>query len=139
MENQTLISHTTGDQSTEPIGSAEFNDPGIIQALKMLRLPHFLRKLYAFYIRYIKRDEVYAGLIDGFTKKSTMETWKLIGQRELFKSQWFEFWAEEELDFILTTPNALPAVPHGGMKKGWRACGYSFLFNIVSRPHNLIF
>lgn len=122
----------TGRMSTQPIGTFESNDPGVTQALRVLSLPNFLRKTYAFYVRHVKRDNVYAGVIDGFTVKSTEETWSLIAQREAYKTQWFEFWDAQDLDFVLTVPNSLPAVPHGGMKKGWRACGYSFLFNIVS-------
>lgn len=123
--------------STDPIRPFEFNDPGVVQALRMMNLPNILRKIYAFYVRYIKRDQVYAGLIDGFSAKSAKETWTLIAQREAYKTQWFDFWDEQKLDFLLTVPNSLPAVPHGGMKKGWRACGYSFLFNLVSHPRIL--
>jgi hypothetical protein len=104
----------------------------MVQALKMFNLPNFIRKIYAFYVRYIKRDKVYAGLIDGFAAKSAEETWSLIAQREAYKLQWFEYWDSQDLDFVLTAPSSLPAMPHGGSKKGWRACGYSFLFNIVS-------
>ncbi|KAF5349275.1 hypothetical protein D9756_009431 [Leucocoprinus leucothites] len=120
-----------GRMSTDPITTFESNDPGVTQALRMLRLPNFFRKIYAFYVRYIKRDKVYAGLIDDFTTKTAEETWWLVAQREAYKNQWFEFWNAQDLDFVLTVPNSLPAVPHGGMKKGWRACGYSFLFNIL--------
>jgi hypothetical protein len=104
-----------------------------------MNLPNIIRKIYAFYVRYIRRDEVYAGLIDGFTAKSTKETWALIAQREAYKGKWFEFWDEQKLDFVLTAPNALPAVPHGGMKNGWKVCGYSFLFNIVSCVYSTVF
>jgi len=121
-----------GRMSTQPIVTFESNDAGVSQALRVLSLPNFLRKIYAFYVRHIQRDQICAGLIDGFTAKSTEETWRLIAQREAYKRQWFEFWDAQDLDFVLTVPNSLPAVPHGGMKKGWRACGYSFLFNIVS-------
>lgn len=40
----------------------------------------------------------------------------------------------EELDFMLTPVNATPAVPHCGMKEAVSACGYTFLFNLVSLP-----
>ncbi|EKM76941.1 hypothetical protein AGABI1DRAFT_115573 [Agaricus bisporus var. burnettii JB137-S8] len=120
-----------GQIPTDPLRSGESNDPGIIQALRTANLPNIIRKIYALYVRYIRRDEVYAGLIDGFSAKSTKETWGLIAQREAYKGKWFEFWNEEELDYVLTAPNALPAVPHGGMKKGWKVCGYSFLFNLL--------
>lgn len=57
-----------------------------------------------------------------------------MAQREEYRRKWFEKWKEEGVDFVLTAPNALPAVPHGGMKKGWKACGYTMLFNLVRLP-----
>lgn len=120
--------------ATAPMRSSfiESNDPGMIQALGIFRLPRLLRWLYTLYVRYMKRDEVYAGLLDGFHEKSVVEFWPYIAKREDYKGRWFEFWKEQEkLDFLLTVPNALPAVPHGGMKEGWRACGYTFLFNLL--------
>ena len=44
----------------------------------------------------------------------------------------FEFMRSNAIDFVLTVPNSLPAPPVGGMKAGWKACGYTFLWNIVS-------
>jgi hypothetical protein len=35
-------------------------------------------------------------------------------------------------------PNSLPVVPHGGMRCGWKACVYTFLFKLVcSAPQQL--
>lgn len=98
----------------------------------MFRLPTILRKIYTLYIRYIKRDEIYAGLLDGWHDKRVTEFWPLVAQREGYKNRWFDYWRQEELDFVLTVPNALPAIPHGAMKDIFPACGYSFLFNVVS-------
>ena len=108
----------------------------MVQAMRMFGLPSFLRKLYTFYIRYIKRDEVYAGLLDGWHAKPVVDFWPLVAKREEYKAQWWAFWQERKLDFVLTVPNALPAVPHGGMKNGFSACGYTFLFNLVIFPYN---
>ena len=127
-----LILADGGQIATAPIRAFEYNDAGIAQALRMFRLPTILRKLYTLYIRYIKRDEIYAGLLDGWHEKRVTEFWPLVAQREEYKNQWFEYWQKEDLDFILTVPNALPAIPHGAMKNTFAACGYSFLFNVVS-------
>lgn len=105
----------------------------MVQALRMFRLPSILRKLYTLYVRYIRRDEIYAGLLDGWHEKRVTEFWPLVAQREGYKNQWFEYWQQENLDFVLTVPNALPAIPHGAMKNSFAACGYTFLFNVVSR------
>jgi hypothetical protein len=109
----------------------ERNDPGMQQVMRMLALPNWIRRIYVWFTRYIKGDEIYAGLIETCYEKRVSEYWPLIAQREDYKRRWFEMWNKEDLDFVLTVPNALPAVPHGGMKDGFKACGYTFLFNLV--------
>ncbi|CCL99399.1 uncharacterized protein FIBRA_01417 [Fibroporia radiculosa] len=120
-----------GKVCTRPMRSGEWNDPGVEQALGMLRAPRFFKRLYAWYLRHIRGDEVYAGLVENWYEKSVPEYMALVSQREAYREQWFKFMSEQALDFVLTVPNALPAVPHGGMKQGWKACGYTFLFNIL--------
>ena len=122
----------SGQIATSPIRSFEPNDIGMQQAMRMFALPRWMNRIYVWYLRYIKRDEIYAGLIEGWHEKRITEYWQLVAQREDYRLRWFEMWEQEELDFVLTVPNALPAVPHGGMKEGFKACGYSFLFNLVS-------
>ena len=97
----------------------------------MFRVPSVFKKLYAWYWRYIRRDAVYAGLIEGWSEKTVPEYLALIARREGYRERWFEFWNNEKMDFVLTVPNSLPAVPHGGMKDGWKACGYTFMWNVV--------
>lgn len=97
----------------------------------MFALPHWLRRLYAWYIRHIKCDALYASFIDTWSRKTVAEYWSLVAKREIYRKRWFDMWQREELDFVLTVPNALPALPHGGVKDGIFACGYTFLFNIV--------
>ncbi|KAH9831152.1 amidase signature enzyme [Rhodofomes roseus] len=115
----------------EPIRTGEFNDPGVREALGMFRAPRIIKKLYAWYLRYIKRDPLYAGLVEAWSEKTVPEYLALVSQREAYRERWFEFMNEQGLDFILTVPNSLPAVPHGGMKEGWKACGYTFLWNLL--------
>jgi hypothetical protein len=96
-----------------------------------LRLPRILMKLYAWFHRYILRDPVYASLVDGWHVKDGQEFYRLVGQREGYRIEWFEYWKKENLDLVLTVPNALPAMRHGDSGRLWKACGYTFLFNIV--------
>jgi len=115
----------------KPMRVFESNDPGVQQALAMFRTPRFIKRIYAWYLRYIRGDEIYAGLIENWFEKSVPEYLALVSQREAYREQWFEFMRDQALDFVLTVPNSLPAVPHGGMKEGFKACGYTFLFNIL--------
>lgn len=117
--------------SAKPARTFEFVDIGVAESIRMLRLPNILRKLYVFYLRYIRRDEIYAGFVDGWYTRSSIDICSLTAQREAFKASWFKFWNEQELDFMLSAPNSLPAIPHGGMKQAWKACGYSVLFNLL--------
>jgi len=115
----------------KPMRVFESNDPGVQQALAMFRTPRFIKRIYAWYLRYIRGDEIYAGLIENWFEKSVPEYLALVSKREAYREQWFEFMRDQALDFVLTVPNSLPAVPHGGMKEGFKACGYTFLFNIL--------
>ncbi|KZT20930.1 amidase signature enzyme [Neolentinus lepideus HHB14362 ss-1] len=109
----------------------ENNDPGMMQAMRLYHLPRWVQCLYAWYIRYIRRDEIYAGLIDGWHTKSAQEIFALVAKREEYRAKWFDFWDETGLDFIVTCPNAMPAVPHKGMKDAFTNCLYTFLFNLL--------
>lgn len=105
--------------------------------MRWFRLPRVLQRMYVWYVRYIRRDETYAGLLEGWHERTVEEYFGLIAQREGYRERWFDAWNAAGLDFLLTVPNALPAVPHDGMKHGFKACGYSFLFNLVSAAHVL--
>ena len=88
-------------------------------------------KVYAWFHRYIMRDPLYAELLDGWHVNDGQEFYALIGEREEYRMRWHEFWQAQQLDFVLTVPNALPAMRHNDSDHGFKACGYSFLFNIV--------
>lgn len=104
------------------------------QYMLWARLPRIVKHLYIWYVRYINRDPLYADLLRGHLRpKTAEENWGLVAQREAYRGAWFEKWKEAGLDFLLTVPNAIPAVPEGGMKYTWKAVGYSVLFNLVSR------
>jgi len=116
-------------------GVSESNDPGVAAGMLTLRLPCILIKLYAWFHCYILRDPVYASLVDGWHVKDRQEFYHLVGQRECYRTKWFEYWKEQNLDLVLTMPNVLPAMRHGDSGHLWKACGYTFLFNIVGVTH----
>jgi len=135
-----LLMADGGRTVSKPFRSFEGNDAGMIPALRALRLPRFIMKIYVCYLRYFRRDSIYAGLVESFREKTVAEYYALIAQREDYRARWFKVWrgtqvegslGDDGVDFILTVPNALPAVPHRGMRHGWKACGYTFIFNLV--------
>ena len=70
--------------------------------------------------------------MENWHEKTVEEYLALVARHdhEEYRALWFEIWMER-LNFVLTVPNVLPAVPHGGMKKGYKTCSYIFLFNLV--------
>jgi Asp-tRNA(Asn)/Glu-tRNA(Gln) amidotransferase A subunit family amidase len=112
--------------------SGEWNDPGASQFVRLMDLPWPIKKLYYLWVKYIRRDDIWAGIICDWRAKSAFENWKLVSKREAYRERWFDWWNEQGLDFIITPPNATPAVPHDGMRDAASSCGYTFLFNLVS-------
>ena len=119
--------------------SFESNDAGAKQMARIAHLPAFFRWLYTIYVRYIRRDEIWAGLIENFHGLSAAEQWTVVAQREAYRATWHDWWRESTatdekpngMDFLLTVPNATPAVPHDGMSAAVSSCGYTFLFNLL--------
>lgn len=123
-----------GKLSTKPIRWGEANDPGVRQARIAFVLPRFVKHIYAWYLRHVRGDDAYAGLVETASEKNIEQYLALVAKREGYRDQWFTKLKDEAIDFVLTVPNALPATPHGGMKGGFKGCGYTFLWNIVSPP-----
>ncbi|KAH8655177.1 amidase [Xylariales sp. PMI_506] len=109
----------------------EWEDPGARQLSWLMNLPRPFKYLYYLWVRYVRRDAIWAGLIRDWHQKSAYENWQLVSRREAYRSKWFDWWNGAELDFLLTPPNATPAVPHDGMKEAVSSCGYTFLFNVL--------
>lgn len=109
----------------------ESNDPGVFQISLYFSLPRWLKWIYCGWVRYIRRDLKWAGLLEGWSGKSAYEQWKLVVAREMHKAEWFEYLKREHIDLVLCVPNAVPACKAGGMKGGFAACGYTFMWNLV--------
>jgi Asp-tRNA(Asn)/Glu-tRNA(Gln) amidotransferase A subunit family amidase len=113
--------------------TGEWNDRGAAQLRFYMRLPRPIKYVHYLWVKYIRRDDVWAGLLRDWHHKSGYEYWQLAGKREAYKAKWFSWWDQEaKMDFLITPPNATPAVPHGGMHDAVSSCGYTFLFNLVS-------
>lgn len=111
----------------------EPSDPGADQLTRIANLPRPLRYMYYLWVRYIRRDAKWATLIRGFGPKSAADQWKLVAQREAFRSTWHSWWDAEpqQYDFILCPANATPALPHRAMRDAVSSCGYTFLWNLL--------
>lgn len=110
----------------------EWNDCGVSRMRFYMQIPRPFKYLYYLWLKYVRGDSVWAGLLGDFNKQSAAGLWKLQAEREVFKARWYEWWQGAELDIIIAPPNATPALPHNGMHDAVSSCGYTFLFNLVS-------
>ena len=111
--------------------AGEWLDEGAQQMACFMDLPRPFKYVYYLWVKYVRRDLVWAGIVRNWSEKSLFENWNLVAQREAYKLKWFEWWNKQQIDCIIAPPNATPAVPHGGMKHAVSSCGYTFLFNLV--------
>ena len=113
--------------------TGEWSDAGAAQLSFYMKIPKPIKYLYYLWVKYVRQDPAWAGLLETFHEKSAFEQWKWVAKREAYKVRWHAWWQDEaNIDFLLTPPNATPAVPHDGMKNAVSNCGYTFLFNLVS-------
>lgn len=126
---QTFMSH---------FRTGEWNDPGAAQLVYYMQLPRPIKYLYYLWVKYVKGDSIWAGLLRYWHPKSAHEYWQLAGKREAFKAKFFVWWSEvAKMDIMICPPNATPAVPHDGMHDAVSSCGYTFLFNLVSTSFSI--
>lgn len=123
--------------------TGETDDAGARAFGGYMRMPRIFKWFYWAWTKYVRRDDLWAGLLEHWNGKSSYEQWKWVAKRELYRARWHDWWNqyvtpdEDEtqdgngLDALLTPVNALPAVPHGGMKSAAAACGYTFMFNLL--------
>lgn len=113
--------------------TGEWNDSGAKQMSFLMKLPRPFKYLYYAWVKYVRRDDIWAGLVKDWSEKSAFEQWKLVAKREAFKAKFHAWWEDpsNSFDVLITPPNATPAVPHDGMKEAVSSCGYTFLFNLL--------
>ena len=118
---------------TRYLCKGEYVDPAIRQVLTTLKLPRFAKRLLAYYARHYQNDELSASILEGTHASSASEIWEAVIKRDAYRAEWARRWEEEELDFVLTVPTAMPALREGAMSKATvMMASYCFLFNIVS-------
>ena len=119
--------------------TGEATDPGAAQLTFYMSLPRWATYAYYLWVKYVRRDHLWASVIKDFHPLSAYENWSCVARREKFRATWFDWWnsfqdSESEgngLDFILCPANATPALPHGAMHDAVSSCGYTFLWNLL--------
>ena len=109
----------------------ETNDWGVARFIASARLPRWMKRVYAWYLENIRGDHVWATLVRDWNEKTITERWDLVAEREGYKAEFFEAWKNSGIDFMLTVPNATPAIPHHGLYESVSSCGYTFMFNLL--------
>lgn len=109
----------------------EHNDAGVDVFMKGMRLPRFVKKIWAWVLDNVWGDHVWATMVRDWNEKTIVERWDLVAEREGYKAAFFNKWAESGIDFMLTVPNATPAFPHRGLLESYASCGYTFMFNLL--------
>jgi fatty acid amide hydrolase len=111
----------------------EATDPAAAQLRFYAMLPKPIRYLHYLWVRYVRRDALWASLLRYFGPLSAFQQWQWVAKREAFRATWFDWWnqPEQQFDFILCPVNATPALPHGAMHDAVSSCGYTFLWNLL--------
>lgn len=126
-----LLNHDGVRTATKHQRWGEWMDRGVAQMVFYMRIPRPIKYLYYLWVKYVRRDPMWAGLLEAWHAKSAYEVWGLTARREAYKKEWYAWWDNADIDFILAPPNASPAVPHDGMNDAVSSCGYTFLFNLL--------
>ncbi|RFN52262.1 hypothetical protein FIE12Z_3473 [Fusarium flagelliforme] len=111
--------------------TGESNDRGAAQMTFYFNLPRPIKYLHYLWVKYVRRDDIWAGLLRNWHPQSGHEIWQLNAKRELYKRRWYDWWSNAGIDCIIAPPNATPAVPHKGMHDACSSCGYTFMFNLL--------
>ncbi|KAK9363947.1 amidase signature domain-containing protein [Lipomyces starkeyi] len=133
-----LILADAGRVATSQIAWCEPFDKGVTKFLRIARLPRFIKKIWAWLYLRVKGDAVIASLLNNWNEKTMPEHMDLVWQREGYRAQYFRAWKESGIDFLVTVPNATPALPHNGMFESFASIGYAVMFNLVDYSSGVI-
>ncbi|KAF8841096.1 amidase signature enzyme [Paxillus ammoniavirescens] len=115
-----------------PLRKDEKLDPVLTGVRSLLRMPLFIKQCLAMWTRGLTGDEVWASMLEKFHTKTSEEERALVIAREEYRARWHEAWEAEGLDFVLTVPHPLPAIPTGTAEKVTLiSCGYMMIFSIL--------
>lgn len=133
---------SAGEQTRALLSRTESTSPPTQHLLTLLRLPKLVKSLLSRILRsrvlsFLFRfgsppDPLSADLYSILHEKTVLEERKLVEQRDNYRAEWHKKWIEEGIDFVLTVPHALPALPNGGSERATlMSAGYTFIFSLV--------
>jgi len=123
-----LLFSDGGHQIKSALSPNETITPAAKSILDILQIPKIIRKILAFFIR--SRDPMASQLYGIMHLKTAIQDCETIIARDLYRAEWHKKWTEEGLDFVLTAPNAFPALENGTSEQTTlMSAGYTLLFN----------
>ena len=137
----TLLCGDGGQTYKSFFRTGEWMDSGAAQLHFFgFRLPKIFRKMHYLWVRYVRRDTIWASLIRNFGALTGYQNWQWVAKREAFRAVWFDWLSkpEQQFDLLLCPVNATPALPHNGMHDAVSSCGYTFLFNLLDYTAGVI-
>ncbi|KAK9447003.1 amidase signature domain-containing protein [Limtongia smithiae] len=133
-----LICADAGRMATSWLYPGEKIDKGVAKFLFVERLPRFVKTIWSLWVKYVQKDEVLYTMLNNWNEKTQLEYMDLIMEREGYRGAFFTAWKESGIDFLVTVPNATPALPHDGMFEAFGSVGYASMFNLVDHSSGLI-
>ncbi|KAG9311569.1 amidase signature domain-containing protein [Chiua virens] len=101
----------------KPLRKDERLDPVMSGSKSLLRMPLFIKQFLAMVTRTLTGDEVYASLIESLHTKTTAQERDLVVARDEYRGRWNDVWEAQDVDFVLSVPNPMPAIPTGTAEK----------------------
>ncbi|KAG1729522.1 amidase signature domain-containing protein [Suillus paluster] len=107
-------------------------DPVMLGIKSLLGMPLWIKKILAMITRRLTGDEIQASMLETVHAKSPAEERELVVSRDEYRAKWHHAWEVEGLDFVLTVPHSLPAIPAGSAEKVTLvSAAYMMIFNIL--------
>ncbi|KAF9240451.1 amidase signature domain-containing protein [Melanogaster broomeanus] len=116
----------------DPVRKDEKLDPVMTGVKSILGMPLFVKQFMAMLTRKLTGDEVWASMLEKMHTKSPSEERALVVERDEYRARWHEAWEADGLDFVLTVPHSLPAIPAGTAEKATLvSAAPTMIFNIL--------
>ncbi|KAF7324107.1 Amidase domain-containing protein [Mycena kentingensis (nom. inval.)] len=125
-----LVFAEGGVQVRDAVLPGETLNPPLKDTISLFSLPRLCKRFPGWLER--PTDPFAASLLAAMHPKTVLEERALVVRRDALRAEWHDRWTEENLDFVLTVPHALPALENGtGERASLLSAGYTFLFNML--------